>query len=69
MNVTTTNEPLALGTVVRAYGTPANTKELGIVKMVHAGTPLHPGWHYDVAWSGRTTIDRGVPAHVITVAN
>lgn len=64
---TNNNLPLNIGTVVRLASADRRTRDLGIIKAVRAGSALFPGWHYDIAWSGRG-IDRAVSDAAVTVA-
>jgi hypothetical protein len=66
MNEANQTLPLLIGSIVRLSTSPANTRGLGVVKAVHAGTSLFPGWHYDIAWTGRESLDRAVPDRLIT---
>lgn len=63
--MTSATLPAHIGSVVRLAGSPV----LGIIKAVHAGTTLFPGWHYDIAWTGRETLDRAVPDHSVVVVS
>lgn len=59
---------LSIGDVVRLANDNAKTRTLGIIKSIRSGSALFPGWHYDIAWTGRAELERAVPAHLITLA-
>lgn len=59
----TQGNQIKIGSVVRFYSV-ADKSCYGIVKSIQV-EPGNPAEWYDIAWTGRESIDRAVPSHMI----